>query len=171
MSAPSEDGFERAIQTTAGEAKTLAWKISLILRGLRDVDPEFSVRLQEEIVAILAPESGPRSQLAALVNARPHIVANMPSPSEPLRERVPEIELSIMDIIKEHASGMNLSAIHERLQDLNEDSISKASLSVRLHRMVKGGRLTSPARGFYELPGSGLRLKSGDAVGDLRSRR
>ncbi|MDQ0474407.1 hypothetical protein [Labrys wisconsinensis] len=169
MNASSDESFERAAQTTAGEARTLAWKIALLLRGLDELDAGFAAGLREEILAILGPDAASRGQPAPQVG-RPRIVAGSAVPAEPPRERLPEIELSILDIVREDESATNLSAIYERLQDLNDYSITKASLSVRLHRMVKSGRLASPSRGFYELPG-GSHPRTVEPIADLRTRR
>jgi DNA-binding transcriptional regulator PaaX len=53
-------------------------------------------------------------------------------------------------LLEGEISGMHVDAIFELLCEMGFE-ITKGNLSVKLHRMIKSGRLISTARGFYAL--------------------
>ncbi len=60
-----------------------------------------------------------------------------------------EIEEFVLDILA-HSSGLSVQEIVDRFQEA-EIEIKRATLVVRLHRMVQAGKLTSRTHGHYVL--------------------
>lgn len=53
-------------------------------------------------------------------------------------------------MIESEEQGMHLDAIHEHLKNIGQD-MTKGTLSVKLHRLVKSDRLVNPHRAHYAL--------------------
>jgi DNA-binding transcriptional regulator PaaX len=65
-------------------------------------------------------------------------------------DRAGEIEPMIVELLEGETGGMHVDAVFELLCEMGFE-ITKGNLSVKLHRMIKAGRLISTARGFYAL--------------------
>jgi DNA-binding transcriptional regulator PaaX len=65
-------------------------------------------------------------------------------------DRSGEFEPMIVEVLEGEPGGMHVDAVFELLSEMGFD-ITKGNLSVKLHRMIKAGRLISTARGFYAL--------------------
>ncbi len=72
------------------------------------------------------------------------VVARAPS------DRASEMEPMLIEMLEGEPGGMHVDAIFELLAEMGFE-VTKGNLSVKLHRMIKAGRLVSTARGFYAL--------------------
>ncbi len=122
-------------------AEVLAYEIG----NLVPIDPERARAISAEIIALLneavSGESDPpiKSELFSLEARR--------TPKSGGRD---EIEEFVLDIFAHSPRGLSVQDIVERLQEA-EIEIKRATLVVRLHRMVQAGKLTSRTHGHYVL--------------------
>jgi hypothetical protein len=148
---PGSDFTSQAIQETRLEARRNVVRMEQLLRGLAVTDAPAASDLRREIIEFLAAshDPSPRGRAIRADNlVELNLARHAAEPAAP--ERAPEIEVNIMDILGGEATGMHIDAIQEHLEDFAQE-VTKGNLSVRLHRMVKAGRLMSTARGFYAL--------------------
>jgi hypothetical protein len=128
--------------------------LALGLKGLRATAPERAVELLEAItdkLAAAAIQAG---------SARIPASADQRSQSEPRRLApvvvstrgggADDIEDFIMDILAENPTGLSVQDIVSDLEEAQLD-IKRQTLVVRLHRMVRAGKLSPLAHGHYIL--------------------
>jgi hypothetical protein len=151
MSAASETYRKKAAHDIADEIKTLACRIGLLLDALEQSNPSLAEATRREMLECANLHRDDYSNSVFSQQNRPRS-RSFQSDAE-MRERVPEIESEIMNIIAAEGGDVSLSLLHERLQEIGPE-ISKGTLSVRLHRMVTSGRLVSPSRAHYALSSS-----------------
>jgi hypothetical protein len=110
-------------------------------------DPERARAVFEEIVARLrnavspAADLAPKSELLSL-DRRPNVRL--------AKSGGDEIEDFILDILAHSPRGLSVQEIVDGLIEA-EIEIKRATLVVRLHRMVQAGKLTSRTHGHYVL--------------------
>jgi hypothetical protein len=144
-----------ALRAYEQELLQKAEMLALGLGGLRAKSPERAAELLDAITekletAALQDVGGPRGQ--ASYDARP--------PAEPRRMTpvvvsargggADEIEDFIMDILGENPTGLSVQDIVNDLAEAQLE-IRRQTLVVRLHRMVRAGKLSSLAHGHYVL--------------------
>ena len=147
MSGFFESGDELATQAlleAKADVRRALTKIEIQLSGLTKLNPSAAMELRRDAVTFLAGAQDLRGR-----NSDATHLSLVGAPAE-TNERIPEIEIAIMEILEGENAGMHLEDINARLEDLGHNA-SRGGLSVRLHRMVRAGRLTSPARGHYAL--------------------
>lgn len=125
--------------------------LALGLKGLRATAPERAVELLEAITDKLA---------AAAVQAGSARIPTERGQSEPRRLApvvvsargggADDIEDFIMDILAENPTGLSVQDIVNDLEEA-ELEIKRQTLVVRLHRMVRAGKLSPLAHGHYIL--------------------
>ena len=121
-------------------AEVLAYEIG----NLVPIDPERARAISAEIIALLneavsQSDTPVKSELFSLEARR--------TPRSGGRD---EIEEFVLDIFAHSPRGLSVQDIVERLQEA-EIEIKRATLVVRLHRMVQAGKLTSRTHGHYVL--------------------
>ncbi len=129
------------------KADVLAYHIGSLVA----TDPDRARSVCDEIVSRLRAAASADSE----VESRPDVLRSID------RERRPnvrlaarsgggdEIEEFILEILA-HSSGLSVQEIVDRFQEA-EIEIKRATLVVRLHRMVQAGKLTSRTHGHYVL--------------------
>jgi hypothetical protein len=141
----SLDVVRQVEQDLLVKADVLAYHIG----NLVATDPERAKAVYGEIVARLrhamSPESDSESKLEPLpLERRPNVrLASSRSGGD-------EIEEFILDLLAHSPRGLSVQEIVEGLQEA-EIEIKRATLVVRLHRMVQAGKLTSRTHGHYVL--------------------
>jgi hypothetical protein len=144
-----------ALRAYEQELLQKAEMLALGLGGLRAKSPERAAELLDAIMdklesAVLQDSGGAKN--AAGYDAR--------SPAEPRRMTpvvvsargggADEIEDFIMDILGENPTGLSVQDIVNDLAEAQLE-IRRQTLVVRLHRMVRAGKLSSLAHGHYVL--------------------
>lgn len=140
-------GFEQnseflalAAREARDETRRLLAKIEIVISGLSAKDPAAGLDLRRSTVEFLAGAgevAGRRGEAFLSVVGRPS-------------DRASEIEPMIVEMLEGEAGGLHVDSIFELLTEMGFE-ITKGNLSVKLHRMLKAGRLVSTARGFYAL--------------------
>jgi hypothetical protein len=126
------------------KADVLAYHIG----NLVVTDPERAKAVYDEIVARLrdavspAADLPPKSDLLSL-DRRPNVRLAAKSGGD-------EIEDFILEILAHSPRGLSVQEIVDGLQEA-EIEIKRATLVVRLHRMLQAGKLTSRTHGHYVL--------------------
>jgi hypothetical protein len=144
MSAVFEQNAEflaLAAREARDEARRLLARMEIVIAGLAAKDPAAGLDLRRSAVEFLAAagDGGARRGESFLsVVGRPQ------------SERAGEVEPMMVEILEGEVGGLHVDAIFEFLTESGFE-ITKGNLSVRLHRMLKAGRLVSTARGFYAL--------------------
>jgi hypothetical protein len=136
----STEAVRQVEQGLRTRAEVLAYEIG----NLVPIDPERARAISAEIIALLneaVSQSDPpvKSELFSLEARR--------TPRSGGRD---EIEEFVLDIFAHSPRGLSVQDIVERLQEA-EIEIKRATLVVRLHRMVQAGKLTSRTHGHYVL--------------------
>jgi glycosyltransferase involved in cell wall biosynthesis len=141
-----------AIRAYEQELLQKAEVLALGLGGLRAKSPERAVELLEAIMekleAAAIPGGGVRSaaeerQPEAARRMTPVVVSTRGGGAD-------EIEDFLMDILAENPTGLSVQDIVNDLAEAQLD-IRRQTLVVRLHRMVRAGKLSSLAHGHYIL--------------------
>ncbi len=142
----SLDVVRQVEQDLLMKADVLAYHIG----NLVATDPERAKALYSEIVDRLrqavASESDPESkpELSSPSDRRPNVrLASSRSGGD-------EIEDFILDILAHSPRGLSVQEVVDGLQEA-EIEIKRATLVVRLHRMLQAGKLTSRTHGHYVL--------------------
>jgi hypothetical protein len=142
-----------ALRAYEQELMQKAEMLALGLKGLRATAPERAVELLEAITDKLAAaaihggntrtpaidergQSEPRRLAPVVVSAR--------------GGGADDIEDFIMDILAENPTGLSVQDIVNDLEEAQLD-IKRQTLVVRLHRMVRAGKLSPLAHGHYIL--------------------
>jgi hypothetical protein len=139
----SQDVVRQVEQDLLVKADVLAYHIG----NLVATDPERARAVYEDIVARLrnavspAGDLAPKSELLSL-DRRPNVRL--------AKSGGDEIEDFILDILAHSPRGLSVQEIVDGLVEA-EIEIKRATLVVRLHRMVQAGKLTSRTHGHYVL--------------------
>jgi hypothetical protein len=139
----SPDVVRQVEQDLLVKADVLAYHIG----NLVATDAERARAVYEEIVARLrnavspAADLAPKSELLSL-DRRPNVRL--------AKSGGDEIEDFILDILAHSPRGLSVQEIVDGLVEA-EIEIKRATLVVRLHRMVQAGKLTSRTHGHYVL--------------------
>ncbi|MGO9391206.1 hypothetical protein [Rhodoblastus sp.] len=148
MSATFEQNAEfmaLAAREAREEARRLLARIEIIIAGLTAKDPAAGLDLRRMAVEFLvAAGDAQGSGLARRGDSHLSVVGRASN------DRTGEIEAMIVELLEGETGGMHVDAVFELLCEMGFE-ITKGNLSVKLHRMIKGGRLISTARGFYAL--------------------
>ncbi|MCI4678995.1 hypothetical protein K9U39_09070 [Rhodoblastus acidophilus] len=141
-------GFEQnaeflalAAREARDETRRLLARLEIVIAGLAAKDPAAGLDLRRSAVEFLASAG---DGVARRGDAFLSVVGR------PQSERASEIEPMIVEMLESEAGGMHVDAVFEMLTEMGFE-ITKGNLSVKLHRMLKAGRLISTARGFYAL--------------------
>jgi hypothetical protein len=142
-------GFEQnaefmvlAAREARDEVQRLLARLEIVIAGLGAKDPAAGLDLRRGAVEFLVasgdhPAVRGEGRLSVVTSARG-------------ADKAGELESTILEIIEDEESGMHVDAIFELLNEMGME-ITKGNLSVKLHRMIKSGRLISTARGSYGL--------------------
>jgi len=139
----SSDVVRQVEQDLLVKADVLAYHIG----NLVVTDPERAKAVYDEIVARLrdavspAADLPPKSELLSL-ERRPNVRL--------AKSGGDEIEDFILEILAHSPRGLSVQEIVDGLQEA-EIEIKRATLVVRLHRMLQAGKLTSRTHGHYVL--------------------
>ena len=152
MSATFEQNAEflgMAAREAREEARRLLARIEIVIAGLTCKDPAAGLDLRRTAVEFLvaagdAQGAGLGVALARRGEGHLSVVGRSPN------DRAGEIEPMIVELLEGENGGMHVDAVFELLCEMGFE-ITKGNLSVKLHRMIKAGRLISTARGFYAL--------------------
>jgi hypothetical protein len=143
-----------ALRAYEQELMQKAEMLALGLKGLRATAPERAMELLEAITDKLAAAAiqGGNTRIPAGIDER--------GQSEPRRLApvvvsargggADDIEDFIMDILAENPTGLSVQDIVNDLEEAQLD-IKRQTLVVRLHRMVRAGKLSPLAHGHYIL--------------------
>jgi hypothetical protein len=146
-----------ALRAYEQELLQKAEMLALGLGGLRTKSPERAAELFDAITekleaAALQDGSGARNGQATY-DARPPSEPRRATPMVVVSARgggADEIEDFIMDILGENPTGLSVQDIVNDLAEAQLE-IRRQTLVVRLHRMVRAGKLSSLAHGHYVL--------------------
>ena len=148
MSATFEQNAEftaLAAREAREEARRLLARIEIVITGLTCKDPAAGLDLRRMAVEFLvAAGDAQGSGLGRRGEGHLSVVGRSPN------DRAGEIEPMIVELLEGENGGMHVDAVFELLCEMGFE-ITKGNLSVKLHRMIKAGRLISTARGFYAL--------------------
>ncbi len=141
-------GFEQnaeflalAAREARDEIRRLLARVEIVIAGLAAKDPAAGLDLRRSVVEFLAAAGdGPTRRGDSFLS----VVGRASN------ERASEIEPMIVEMLEGEAGGLHVDSIFELLTEMGFE-ITKGNLSVKLHRMLKAGRLVSTARGFYAL--------------------
>lgn len=126
--------------------------LSLGLRGLRATSPQRAAELLDIIMEKLE-EAAAAAPAAGVVRAGPDERSAEPRRMVVVSARgggADDIEDFIMDILSENPTGMSVQDIVNDLAEAQLD-IKRQTLVVRLHRMVRAGKLSPLTHGHYVL--------------------
>jgi len=139
-----------AVRAYEQELLQKAEMLSLGLKGLRATAPERAAELLDVIMekleaAAAAPGGGARAGIEERTGEprRMVVVSARGGGAD-------EIEDFIMDILSENPTGMSVQDIVNDLAEAQLD-IKRQTLVVRLHRMVRAGKLSPLTHGHYVL--------------------
>jgi hypothetical protein len=138
-----------AAQRIEGELRTKAEILAYEIGNFVAKDAERAKAMYGEIIALLRDAVSPGTDFES--------DSEHPAPGRrpPLRLATKsgggdETEEFILEIMANSPRGLSVQEIVERLQEA-EIEIKRATLVVRLHRMVQAGKLTSRTHGHYVL--------------------
>ena len=142
-------GFEQnaefyalAAREARDEARRLLARIEIVISGLAAKDMSAGLELRRSAVEFLVSAGDAQTR-----RGESHLsVVGRQGGSD----RSGEFEPMIVEVLEGEPGGMHVDAVFELLGEMGFD-ITKGNLSVKLHRMIKAGRLISTARGFYAL--------------------
>jgi hypothetical protein len=144
MSATFEQNAEFlavAAREAREEARRLLARLEILIAGLSAKDPASGLDLRRSAVEFLASAGDSQARRG---DTHLSVVARAPS------DRSSEMEPMLIEMLEGEPGGMHVDAIFELLTEMGFE-VTKGNLSVKLHRMIKAGRLVSTARGFYAL--------------------
>ena len=136
------DFLALAARESREEARRLLARMEIVIAGLTAKDPAAGLDLRRSAVEFLVA--------AGDVQARRGGDSHLSVVGRPSSDRAGEIEPMIVELLEGETGGMHVDAIFELLCEMGFE-ITKGNISVKLHRMIKAGRLISTARGFYAL--------------------
>jgi len=123
------------------EARRLLARMEIVIAGLTAKDPAAGLELRRSAVEFLVAAGDAQARRG---ESHLSVVGRASS------DRAGEIEPMIVELLEGETGGMHVDAIFELLCEMGFE-ITKGNISVKLHRMIKAGRLISTARGFYAL--------------------
>ena len=123
------------------EARRLLARMEIVIAGLTAKDPAAGLELRRSAVEFLVAAGDSQARRG---ESHLSVVGRATS------DRAGEIEPMIVELLEGETGGMHVDAIFELLCEMGFE-ITKGNISVKLHRMIKAGRLISTARGFYAL--------------------
>ena len=123
------------------EARRLLARMEIVIAGLTAKDPAAGLELRRSAVEFLVAAGDSQARRG---ESHLSVVGRASS------DRAGEIEPMIVELLEGETGGMHVDAIFELLCEMGFE-ITKGNISVKLHRMIKAGRLISTARGFYAL--------------------
>jgi hypothetical protein len=126
--------------------------LALGLGGLRAKSPERAAELLETIMEKLETAAIPGGGVRSAADERGAAEARRMTPVVVSARGggADEIEDFLMDILAENPTGLSVQDIVNDLAEAQLD-IRRQTLVVRLHRMVRAGKLSSLAHGHYIL--------------------
>jgi hypothetical protein len=127
--------------------------LALGLNGLRASAPERAAELVEIITEKLvtaAIQSGGNAQLPAGGDVRGQAETRRLNVVSTRGGGADDIEDFIMDILAENPTGLSVQDVVNDLEEAQLD-IKRQTLVVRLHRMVRAGKISSLSHGHYVL--------------------
>jgi len=143
-------GFEQnaefyalAAREARDEARRLLARIEIVISGLAAKDMNAGLELRRSAVEFLV-SAGDAQTRRGDASSHLSVVGRQGG------DRSGEFEPMIVEVLEGEPGGMHVDAVFELLGEMGFD-ITKGNLSVKLHRMIKAGRLISTARGFYAL--------------------
>jgi len=144
-----------ALRAYEQELLQKAEMLALGLGGLRAKSPERAAELLETIVekleaAAVQGGASARSTLGLDERGQPDTRRMTPVVVSARGGGADEIEDFIMDILAENPTGLSVQDIVNDLAEAQLE-IRRQTLVVRLHRMVRAGKLSSLAHGHYIL--------------------
>lgn len=125
------------------EAQRLLARLEILIAGLAAKDAHAGLDLRRAAVEFLVASGDQpmRAGLAVVASARP---------ADRASEKHGELKSMLLELVEGEEGGMHVDAIFELLAEMGVE-MTKGNLSVKLHRMIKAGRLISTARGCYGL--------------------
>jgi hypothetical protein len=125
------------------EAQRLLARLEILIAGLAAKDVHAGLELRRAAVEFLVAcgDQPMRGGLSVVTSART---------SDRAPEKQGEFDAILLELVEGEEGGMHVDAIFELLTEMGVE-ITKGNLSVKLHRMIKAGRLISTARGCYGL--------------------
>lgn len=138
----NDDFYALAAREAREEVRRLLARIEIVVAGLAAKDLSAGLDLRRSAVEFLAGAGDAQTRRGGETHLS--VVARASS------DRSGEVEPVILEALEGEGGGMHVDSIHELLGEMGFE-ITKGNLSVKLHRMIKSGRLVSTARGFYGL--------------------
>lgn len=135
------DFLALAAREAREEARRLLARLEIVIAGVSAKDPAAGLDLRRSAVEFLAAAGDGQAR-------RPDAFLSVVGRGG--GEKSGEIESTMIEILESEAGGMHVDAVFELLTEMGFE-ITKGNLSVKLHRMLKAGRLVSTARGYYAL--------------------
>lgn len=143
-------GFEQnaefvalAAREAREDVRRLLARIEVVVSGLASKDPVAGLELRRSAVEFLAAAGDVQAEgQARRGESHLSVVGRVGS--------LGESDPMIFELLEGETGGMHVDAIHELLCEMGSE-ITKGNLAVKLHRLIKAGRLVSTARGFYAL--------------------
>jgi hypothetical protein len=133
--------FALAAREARDEARRLLARIEIVISGLAAKDMSAGLELRRSAVEFLVSAGDVQTRRG---ESHLSVVGRQGG------DRSGEFEPMIVEVLEGEPGGMHVDAVFELLGEMGFD-ITKGNLSVKLHRMIKAGRLISTARGFYAL--------------------
>jgi hypothetical protein len=127
------------------DAQRLLARLEILIAGLSAKDANAGLELRRAAVEFLVAAGDPP---AIRGEGRLSVVAaRQPDRAS---DKLGELESTILEIVEGEDAGLHVDAVFEMLTEMGAE-MTKGNLSVKLHRMIKSGRLVSTGRGFYGL--------------------
>ncbi len=125
--------------------------LALGIKGLKAAAPERAAELVDAIGARLAAAASEGVDAAAKETVPPHAEPRRPAAVlVAARGGADEIEDFILEILAENPPGLSVQDLVDSLDQAHLE-IKRKTLVVRLHRMVRAGKLSAQAHGHYSL--------------------
>jgi hypothetical protein len=134
-----------AAREARDEVRRLLARIEVNIGGLTAKDPAAGLDLRRTAIEFLVAAGDAHMQGQARRGDSHLSVVSRAAP-----DRSGEVDPAILELLDGEIGGMHVDAVFELLLEMGFE-ITKGNLSVKLHRMLKAGRLISTARGFYAL--------------------
>jgi len=123
------------------EAQRLLARLEILIAGLGAKDLNAGLDLRRAAIEFLVAsgDQPARAGLSVVASQRPAGA-----------DRAGELESILLELVEGEEGGLHVDALFELLNEMGVET-TKGNLSVKLHRMIKAGRLVSTARGCYGL--------------------
>ncbi|MCW2285452.1 hypothetical protein M2323_003405 [Rhodoblastus acidophilus] len=125
------------------EAQRLLARLEILIAGLAAKDAQAGLELRRAAVEFLVASGDQplRSGLSVVASARP---------ADRTSDKHGELESFLLELVEGEEAGLHVDSLFELLTEMGVE-VTKGNLSVKLHRMIKAGRLVSTGRGCYGL--------------------